>query len=101
MVPKPPRTAKSAALAAPKLPPLPKLLVRQPNPPEKNPCLNIMASVLSCWASTGYSVQGCGALEQQLRTCMDTKRERKTGQNDINKLLKRMYPRIIGPHKRK
>jgi hypothetical protein len=24
-----------------------------------------------CWASTNYSIQGCGSLEQQLRACMD------------------------------
>lgn len=26
-----------------------------------------------CWASSGYTVEGCGALEQQLRSCMDEK----------------------------
>lgn len=25
-----------------------------------------------CWASSGFSVQGCAGLEQQLRACMDT-----------------------------
>jgi len=30
-----------------------------------------MTSLLSCWASAGASMQGCAALEQQLRTCMD------------------------------
>jgi len=24
-----------------------------------------------CWASSGYSVQGCAQLEQKLRQCMD------------------------------
>jgi hypothetical protein len=26
---------------------------------------------IGCWASSGYNVQGCAALEQQLRACMD------------------------------
>jgi hypothetical protein len=28
-------------------------------------------SYIDCWASSGYNVQGCAALEQQLRACMD------------------------------
>jgi hypothetical protein len=28
-------------------------------------------SVTGCWASSGYTAQGCAALEQQLRACMD------------------------------
>jgi len=28
-------------------------------------------SVTGCWASSGYSVQGCALLEQKLRQCMD------------------------------
>jgi hypothetical protein len=83
-----------------RLPPLPKLRVRRPNQSEANPCLALMTSVLStsplphppltspkphsfissisdaetiaCWASSGYNVAGCQALETQLRTCMDT-----------------------------
>lgn len=88
----------STKLSAPRLPPLPKLRVRRPNKPETNPCLALMTSVLStqappphsaheeyttavslmarlragCWASSGFSVQGCSGLEQQLRACMDT-----------------------------
>jgi hypothetical protein len=27
--------------------------------------------LLGCWASSGYSVQGCAQLEQKLRQCMD------------------------------
>ena len=26
---------------------------------------------IACWASSGYNVEGCAALEQQLRVCMD------------------------------
>lgn len=56
---------------APRLPPLPKLRVRRPNKTEANPCAGIMSSVLGCWASNGQSAEGCIALEQQLRACMD------------------------------
>ena len=76
-------------LAPPRLPPLSKLRVRRPNQMELNPCLGIMSSVLGicvgfgfwgkplltvcagCWASSGHSIAGCAALEQQLRACMD------------------------------
>ncbi|KAF2089732.1 mitochondrial 37S ribosomal protein YmS-T, partial [Saccharata proteae CBS 121410] len=54
-----------------------------------------------CWASSGYSVQGCSALEQQLRACMDAPRPKAQKKNSINYHLSRMYPNIIGPHKRK
>ena len=27
--------------------------------------------VLACWASSGYGMQGCASVEQQLRSCMD------------------------------
>lgn len=64
----PPRSIKPAA---PRLPPLPKLRVRRPNQAEANPCVGIMTSMLSCWASSGYSATGCMALEQSLRACMD------------------------------
>ena len=79
-----------ARATAPRLPPLPKLRVRKPDQANANPCIGLMSSVLGmcrrngiydrvhpltwrvgCWASSGYSAQGCAALEQQLRTCMD------------------------------
>jgi len=31
-----------------------------------------MLTKAACWASAGYNVAGCQALESQLRTCMDT-----------------------------
>jgi hypothetical protein len=31
-----------------------------------------MLTKAACWASAGYNVAGCQALETQLRTCMDT-----------------------------
>jgi len=67
----PPPKATPKVNVAPRLPPLPKLRVRRPNKAEVNPCAGIMASVLGCWASNGQSAEGCVALEQQLRACMD------------------------------
>ncbi|KAF2874527.1 mitochondrial 37S ribosomal protein YmS-T [Massariosphaeria phaeospora] len=54
-----------------------------------------------CWASSGYSVQGCAQFEQKLRQCMDTPRAPDQKKNNINYHLSRMYPKIVGPHKRK
>ncbi|TVY54706.1 37S ribosomal protein MRP10, mitochondrial [Lachnellula cervina] len=92
-----------------RLPPLPKLRVRRPNQSEANPCLALMSSVLNlradktiaCWASSGYNVAGCQAFETQLRTCMDTPRPKGLKKNTINHHLSRMYPKIVGPRKRK
>ncbi|KAF2200424.1 mitochondrial 37S ribosomal protein YmS-T [Delitschia confertaspora ATCC 74209] len=55
---------------------------------------------LGCWASSGYSIQGCAQLEQKLRQCMDAPRDSSGRKNNINYHLSRMYPKIIGPHKR-
>ncbi len=65
--------ALARAAPSPKLPPLPKLRVRKPNAAEANPCIGVMSSMLTCWASQGHSAQGCAVLEQQLRACMDVK----------------------------
>ncbi|KAL2349826.1 hypothetical protein BJ546DRAFT_1013981 [Cryomyces antarcticus] len=100
-MPPKPGAATTTAIAAPRLPPLPKLRVRRPNKSDANPCLGIMSSVLGCWASSGYSVAGCAALETQLRACMDAPRPKTQKKNTINYHLSRMYPKIIGPHKRK
>ncbi|KAF2724771.1 mitochondrial ribosomal protein 10 [Polychaeton citri CBS 116435] len=93
--------ALQRAASAPKLPPLPKLRVRRPDAASANPCLGAMSSVLGCWASQGYTTQGCAALEQQLRACMDARKPGDIKKNNINYHLSRMYPKIIGPHKRK
>ena len=65
--------AFAKAVTNPRLPPLPRLRVRKPNQGEANPCVALLSSVLGCWASQGYSAQGCAMLEQQLRVCMDSK----------------------------
>lgn len=83
-------TQAVAKATAPRLPPLHKLRVRKPDQAGANPCIGVMSSVLGmldrnplrpaalaltrfsgCWASSGYTAQGCAALEQQLRACMD------------------------------
>ncbi|KZF24855.1 mitochondrial ribosomal protein 10 [Xylona heveae TC161] len=94
----PPKTTTKAPM---RLPPLPKLRVRHPNKTETNPCMAIMSSMLGCWASSGYNMAGCVGLEQQLRMCMDTKKPKVEKRNTINYHLSRLYPKIIGPHKRK
>ncbi|KAI9792854.1 MAG: hypothetical protein M1833_001013 [Piccolia ochrophora] len=94
--------SKSARTAATmRLPPLPKLRVKRPNKTDANPCLGIMSSVLTCWASSGYSISGCAQIEQQLRICMDAPKPPKQRKNTINYHLARLYPQLIGPHKRK
>ncbi|GAB7340225.1 hypothetical protein MBLNU457_6690t1 [Dothideomycetes sp. NU457] len=85
----------------PKLPPLPKLRVRRPDAADANPCVGIMTSVLGCWASSGYTAQGCAVLEQQLRACMDQPRPKSQKKSTINYHLSRLYPQMVGPHKKK
>ncbi|TKA40692.1 hypothetical protein B0A54_07961 [Friedmanniomyces endolithicus] len=89
------------AVSSPKLPPLPKLRVRRPNTTDANPCIGVMSSVLGCWASQGYSAQGCAMLEQSLRACRDARKPTEAKKSNINYHLSRFYPQIIGPHKRK
>jgi len=104
-----------------RLPPLPKLRVRRPNKEVQNSCVGVMSQLLGCWASSGYTIEGCGKLEEALRSCMDTKvcmsmchgseggmltgpgKQKKVQQpkNTINYHLSRFYPKLIGPHKRK
>ncbi|KAK9568558.1 40S ribosomal protein mrp10 [Aspergillus fumigatus] len=79
---------------------IPHLRVRRPNQHEQNPCVTIMSSMLSCWASSGGSVEGCAALEQQLRQCMDGPKPKGNKKNTINYHLMRMYPKVVGPKKK-
>ncbi|KAG4431813.1 hypothetical protein DL95DRAFT_434876 [Leptodontidium sp. 2 PMI_412] len=100
-MPAPKKGSVSTALQPMRLPPLPKLRVRRPNQADANPCLTLMSSVLTCWASSGYTAAGCQAFETQLRACMDTPRPKSQKKNTINHHLSRMYPNIVGPRKRK
>ncbi|KAJ0163543.1 37S ribosomal protein MRP10, mitochondrial [Colletotrichum tanaceti] len=80
-----------------RLPPVKNLRVRQPNKPEANPCINVMTTVLACWASAGYNTTGCAALENALRNCMDQPKQPKKPSSTINYHLGRMYDKVI-PH---
>ncbi|KAM5482942.1 40S ribosomal protein mrp10 [Microsporum canis] len=66
----PPKSAARAGTI--RLQSLPRLKVKSPMKYDQNPCLAAMTAVLNCWGATGYSIQGCLALEQQLRLCTDS-----------------------------
>ncbi|CCX10596.1 hypothetical protein FPQ18DRAFT_313261 [Pyronema domesticum] len=84
-----------------RLPPLPKLRIRKPNKDSQNPCVGVMSQLLGCWASSGYSIEGCGKIEESLRLCMDNKKTMQQPKNTINYHLSRFYANLIGPHKKK
>ncbi|PGH19850.1 hypothetical protein AJ80_03767 [Polytolypa hystricis UAMH7299] len=76
-----------------------KLRVKRPNKSEPNPCTAVMSSVLTCWASSRFSVEGCFQVEQQLRACVDAKSTKTTHKSTINYHLMRMFPKMSGPRK--
>ncbi|OLN81348.1 37S ribosomal protein MRP10, mitochondrial [Colletotrichum chlorophyti] len=80
-----------------RLPPVKVLRVRQPNKKAENPCMQVMSSVLACWASAGYNTAGCATLENALRNCMDQPKPPKPPSSTVNHHLGRMYDRVI-PH---
>ncbi|TDZ24874.1 37S ribosomal protein MRP10 [Colletotrichum sidae] len=84
-----------------RLPPLKVLRVKQPNKKPENPCIAVMSSVLACWASAGYNTQGCAALENALRTCMDQPAAPPQASSSINYHLNRMQDRVIPRSKEK
>ncbi|KAL2266806.1 hypothetical protein VTJ83DRAFT_6158 [Remersonia thermophila] len=84
-----------------RLPPLKVLRVRNPNRHEPNPCLNIMSSVLACWASAGYTGRGCTTVENALRACMDAPAPPPKAPNTINYHLNRLSKRLISQGKKK
>ncbi|KAK3305892.1 uncharacterized protein B0T15DRAFT_396618 [Chaetomium strumarium] len=84
-----------------RLPPLRVLRVRHPNRTESNPCLTVMSSVLSCWASAGYHGRGCTTVEQALRACMDAPRPPEKSSNTINYHLARFSKRLIAQGSKK
>ncbi|KAH6884830.1 hypothetical protein B0T10DRAFT_564257 [Thelonectria olida] len=73
-----------------RLPPLKTLRVHNPKRAPENPCIAIMSTVLSCWASAGYNATGCAAVETALRTCMDGPAPAPAKPNTINHHLSRM-----------
>ncbi|KAK1585820.1 CHCH domain-containing protein [Colletotrichum navitas] len=80
-----------------RLPPVKVLRVRQPNKKVENPCMQVMGTVLACWASAGYNTAGCAALENALRNCMDQPQKPKPASSTINYHLGRMYDKVV-PH---
>ncbi|EAS33947.3 mitochondrial 37S ribosomal protein YmS-T [Coccidioides immitis RS] len=76
------------------------LRIQRPNKQEQSPCQTAMSAVLNCWASAGHNIQGCHALEDQLRQCMDTAKYQKPKKSTINYHLMRMFPKISGPRKK-
>ncbi|KAL3463412.1 37S ribosomal protein Mrp10, mitochondrial [Aspergillus heterothallicus] len=77
------------------------LRVRRPNTQENNPCAVVLSSMLSCWASSGHGAESCQGLEKELKACMDVKRPKTTERNTVNFHLARMYPKVVGPKKKK
>ncbi|KAF2675525.1 hypothetical protein BT63DRAFT_450512 [Microthyrium microscopicum] len=74
-----------------------KLVVKNSSVREQNPCTTVMTAMLGCWASQGQVAANCLALEQSLRTCMDTKGIQKTRKNPINQQLSQFYKSFRGP----
>lgn len=95
-----PPKGSSTRLNPVRLQTIPHLRVRRPNQQQQNPCVTVMTSVLNCWASSGYSAEGCLALEQQLRNCMDAPKQKGVKKNTINYHLMRMFPKVAGPRKK-
>ncbi|ROW02553.1 hypothetical protein VPNG_07843 [Cytospora leucostoma] len=83
-----------------RLPPLRVLRVKNPNKQEGNPCIPIMSTVLSCWASAGYATAGCAAVENALRECMDGPKAPPKKRNNINYHLSRFQKYIEGNTKK-
>ncbi|PWY82900.1 37S ribosomal protein Mrp10, mitochondrial [Aspergillus heteromorphus CBS 117.55] len=96
-----PAKAVSTRLNGIRLQSIGQLRVKAPNKNDGGSCTAIMSSMLSCWASQGYTAEGCGAIEQQLRQCMDAPKSKNKRSDAINYHLSRMYPKVVGPKKKK
>ncbi|EEP81716.1 predicted protein [Uncinocarpus reesii 1704] len=77
------------------------LRIRRPGKIEPDPCQTALSSVLNCWASSGYGIGGCHALEQQLRHCADTTKYQKPPKSLVNFHISRMFKKMISPRKKK
>ncbi|KOS20250.1 37S ribosomal protein MRP10 [Escovopsis weberi] len=84
-----------------RLPPLKTLRVHNPKRQVENPCIAIMSSVLACWASAGFNVAGCAAIETQLRQCMDGPPPPPAPANTINYHLGRMQKYVTSRGKQR
>ncbi|OJJ86524.1 mitochondrial 37S ribosomal protein mS37 [Aspergillus glaucus CBS 516.65] len=95
-----PAKGASTRLNPVRLQTIPHLRVRRPNQHEQNPCVTVMSTMLSCWASSGFGSENCAAIESQLKKCMDQPKSQGEKKNTINYHLMRMYPKVVGPQKR-
>ncbi|KAI0205597.1 37S ribosomal protein Mrp10 [Astrocystis sublimbata] len=91
----------SAAQKPIRLPPLKTLRVRNPKGTTERPCMQILSSVLSCWASAGYSTTGCAQVEQALRACMDGPQPPPPRRSEVNYHLSRFKDKLTYPEKKK
>ncbi|KAI0393563.1 mitochondrial ribosomal protein 10 [Xylariaceae sp. FL0594] len=91
----------SAAQKPMRLPPLRRLRVHNPNGTKERPCVGIMSTVLTCWASTGYSPTGCAQVEAALRACMDGPKPPQPKGSQINKHLSQFKDRVTLPAKKR
>ncbi|KAK7920903.1 hypothetical protein PG985_008925 [Apiospora marii] len=83
-----------------RLPPVRVLRVKNPNKQAERPCMQLMSSVLACWASSGYNTAGCAQMEQALRNCMDAPQPPPPRTNEINYHLSRFHSRVAGVKKK-
>ncbi|CCH61639.1 hypothetical protein TBLA_0F00960 [Henningerozyma blattae CBS 6284] len=80
-----------------KLPPLPRLKVKNPvHRVEPNTCIVIMSSLLQCWSSNGQDANQCAELVKQLKLCSATNKSVKPKRSNINYHTARLYPKVNG-----
>ncbi|KAI8947369.1 37S ribosomal protein Mrp10 [Xylaria longipes] len=91
----------SAAQKPIRLPPLKTLRVRAPNGKPERACVAIMSSVLSCWASAGYTTAGCAQVEHALRACMDGPPPPPPRKSEVNYHLSRFKDKLTYSEKKK
>jgi len=55
-----------------RLPPLPRLRVKNPvSQTQVSPCVVVMSTLLNCWSSNGEGAAECKQLETSLKECME------------------------------
>lgn len=81
---------------------LPRFKVRNPvskNSQSANSCLVVMSSLLNCWASNGEGNATCMGFQNELKTCMETRKPTVVTKSSINYHAGRLYPRVSGTKK--
>lgn len=78
-----------------KLPPLPRLRVKNPvQQTQADPCKVLMSSLLQCWASNGQNSKVCEELVSQLKLC--GKGNAQVRKSNVNYHAARLYKRVSG-----